>query len=60
MSIRRMVYVACDECGSPAGGTGDMADDAKEARKLARQIGFVRKGNRDLCGAYVHGCGAKL
>jgi hypothetical protein len=53
-----MVYVACDACGSPAGGEGDLADKAQEARLIARSLGFVRVKGRDYCGSYVHGCGA--
>jgi len=47
--IAHMSYVMCDRCGNPA----DCADDAKEARKLAKAQGYVRLGaNRngeDLC-----------
>lgn len=44
--IAHLSYVMCDECGSPA----EPADDAKEARGLARRVGFVRlEDGRDLC-----------
>lgn len=42
--IAHLSYVMCDGCGSPA----EPADDAKEARALARRQGFVR-GALDLC-----------
>lgn len=53
--ISRLVYVCCDRCGMPAGGDECMADDATEARKLARRVGFARKPSasgpkrEDLC-----------
>lgn len=43
MAIQRMLYVTCDTCGTPAGGTDDMADDAREALTRARQLGFRRR-----------------
>jgi hypothetical protein len=43
--IRRLSYVACDECGNPAQpGYG-----AKEARAIGRYEGFIRRDGRDLC-----------
>lgn len=54
--ICRMVYVACDRCGIPAGGSEDMQDDAVDARRRAKRLGFVRVaavstpgGFEDLC-----------
>lgn len=51
--IRRLVYVACDNCGSAIGGADDMAEDAVGARINARRIGAarVRRGVKvvDLC-----------
>jgi hypothetical protein len=48
-----MHYVQCDICGDPAGGTDDMADDARQALKNAGHLGFKRRkhGGRmiDLC-----------
>lgn len=43
--IARLSYVMCDECGDPA----EACDDATEARRLARGVGFVRRDGRDLC-----------
>jgi hypothetical protein len=42
MTIRRLVYVACDQCGNPIGGSESMGDDAKEARSQASWLGAVR------------------
>jgi hypothetical protein len=52
--IAHLVYVLCDGCGNPAGGTEDMRDDATDARKRAIQLGFVRVPSgdgrsKDLC-----------
>lgn len=44
MSIRRMVYVACDSCGDPCGGTDQMADDAKEAVEWRGAAGLPEEG----------------
>lgn len=50
--IRHASYVACDECGAPAGVT---VDGYQEARAIARHEGFlyVRASSlgaaRDLC-----------
>jgi hypothetical protein len=43
--IARLSYVMCDSCGTAA----PAADDAEEARALARAEGFVRRDRRDLC-----------
>ena len=48
--IAHMSYVMCDGCGNPAA----MADDAIEARDMARDEGFIRRrfpgrGRLDLC-----------
>lgn len=43
--ISRMVYVRCDECGTPA----QLGDDADEARAIARNEGFIRENGKDLC-----------
>lgn len=43
--IRHMSYVACDVCGDRA----QPADDAEEARALARGEYFVRIGGQSLC-----------
>lgn len=55
MAMRRMLYVVCDDCGNPAGGTDEMADDAREALTRSRHAGFRRvlRGGRmvDLCRA---------
>lgn len=37
-----MVYVGCDACGDPCGGSEDMANDATEARALAKSMGWHR------------------
>lgn len=41
MTISRLVYVTCNGCGARAGGDECMADDAGEARRLAKQAGFT-------------------
>lgn len=44
--IAHMSYVMCNVCGDPA----QCADDALEARALAKVEGFVRDAHgRDLC-----------
>lgn len=41
-----MAYVMCDGCGDPA----QCADEATEARALAKQAGFIRtEDGQDLC-----------
>lgn len=51
--IRRLVYVACDDCGNPIGDDSAMTDDAIGARIIAKRLGavrIVRDGKRvDLC-----------
>lgn len=46
MSIARMSYVMCDDCGNPA----SCQDGATQAREAARSEGFVRRDGKDLCG----------
>ncbi len=48
MAIDFMSYVRCDVCGNPA----ELGDDAREARALAKRMGF-RKGflGVDVCPA---------
>lgn len=43
MSIAAMVYVTCDACGTPCGGTEGMRDTATEARGLALHMGWKRR-----------------
>lgn len=48
--IAHMSYVMCDRCGNPS----ELADNAKEARALARREGYLRIGAgrrdaEDLC-----------
>lgn len=38
--MRRLYYVACDVCGSPAGGSDDLADKAQEAWQVAESLGW--------------------
>jgi hypothetical protein len=47
--MARMVYVTCDRCFRPCGGTDLMADDAKEARSTARRMGWIRVNGEDIC-----------
>lgn len=45
--IRRLSYVSCDRClGNPA----QPADEAREARVIARNEGYTRQGGEDVCG----------
>jgi hypothetical protein len=47
--IAHLSYVMCDACGNPA----QPADDAREAREIAKAAGYVRLGAgrtaEDLC-----------
>lgn len=47
MSIASMVYLRCDVCGNPYGGTGDMGDRADEVRVRARRDGWIRRPPQD-------------
>jgi hypothetical protein len=53
MALRKMLYIACNQCGVPAGGGDDMCDDARAALDRSRQLGFrrVKRSGRmiDLC-----------
>lgn len=52
MTMCKLYYVACDECGTPCGGDEQMADTIREARAAARAYGgwAVRSVHgRDLC-----------
>lgn len=40
--IVRLCYVACDGCGKPCGGYRDLATSGVEARRFARQQGWLR------------------
>lgn len=44
--ISHLVYVNCDECGTPAEA---VLGRAREARRAAHAEGFRRRGNLDLC-----------
>lgn len=54
--IRTMVYVGCDECGDPIGGTNGMADDAREARVRARNAGAARIRRNGMLVDLCHRC----
>lgn len=38
--MRRLYYVTCDVCGSPAGDSDDLADRVQEARRVAESLGW--------------------
>lgn len=45
--IARLSYVVCDVCnGYPA----QPADEAREARAIARREGYTREHGNDVCG----------
>lgn len=46
MSLSSLVYVTCDCCGNPCGGTDDMRDNAAAARSLAQARGWVQRPSR--------------
>ncbi len=58
VTIVRMYYIQCNDCGAPAGGDDNMGDDPSEALRRARQAGFRRRkrGGRmvDLCNHCLH------
>lgn len=43
--ISRLSYVHCDRCGNPA----EVADNAEEARVIARGQGFIQIDGKDVC-----------
>lgn len=47
--IARLVYVTCDGCYRPCGSEEQMADGAREARRLAKALGWKRVDGHDLC-----------
>ena len=40
--IRRLLYVACDDCGVPAGTADHMTETTRGARLMASSFGFKR------------------
>lgn len=58
MAMARLVYVTCDECGTPA---TDPVGDAKEARSLVPTAWFrFRAEGESKTGDYCPSCGPRM
>lgn len=60
VGLTSLVYVQCDVCGNPCGGTDGMRDSAKAARSYAQASGWIQRPARESDDFYRQRHGARL